>query len=254
MIVIILAIFAVVNAEDIVKVSLGSVGGTVADGSNLPEKYQPLLPNDVTATDSARKWWENLVANAATGTGNIPVLDPFFKDELPPISIDHSLITGELKLKNVNITGIKNIDLENLEVRAKNNRLDVVVSAPVLTGEADYEADINLGFLPITYTGHANLLLKGVKLTGAANTLRKRYKGAVVYQLDGIQATIHVDDVVIDIEKTLWDTVTGVMSTSQIFEEGSKAGTSAFRTQANIILREYPVKSVQKYLRVMSRH
>uniref|UniRef100_A0A2A4JC80 Hemolymph juvenile hormone binding protein n=1 Tax=Heliothis virescens TaxID=7102 RepID=A0A2A4JC80_HELVI len=153
---------------------------------HVPEKYLPLSAED-----------KHAIRKAASFVGfikHMPQVNPLQLPSMGPyhISMPENNIEGNLILSNVVVNGIKNLALNDLEMRMATTRVDFNVSLPEVAASGDFQLSGVYGGQPMDVNGHVSVILKDlIAVIGEGNKLAQ-VAGLNVYQIDSGDIKIHI--------------------------------------------------------------
>ncbi|PZC87175.1 hypothetical protein B5X24_HaOG201411 [Helicoverpa armigera] len=152
----------------------------------LPAKYLPL-----TAAD------KHAVRKAASFVGfikHMPQVNPLQLASLGPyhISMPEYNIEANLALANVVVTGIKNLALNNLEMRMTNSRVDFNASLPEVAASGSFQLSGVYAGQPLNIVGQVSIILKDLVAAIAEGNKLAMSLGQKVYQIESADVKIFV--------------------------------------------------------------
>ncbi|CAG4963269.1 unnamed protein product [Parnassius apollo] len=176
---------------------------------NLTKRYSPLSKDDLHASRNARHLLEAARNVFNVGFYTLPPLDPYKSSDLPPMVVDKhfTLLSGIIHLNHFEMTGAKRFNLNLLEIRNKNGRIDFGFTLPHLNVKVDVQTNLLFAdYIPVNIKGKLSLTLSKISVLGAGQVYFKK----LVSQLSALHSRVHIGDVAfqfigsqIDINKML---------------------------------------------------
>ncbi|KAJ8733933.1 hypothetical protein PYW07_014484 [Mythimna separata] len=182
-----------IRAEfDIINEDLGDIH-LYAEVGKLPLKYHPLSEDDQKASDKGAEVFDFIQL--------VPKIDPLVVPVIKALSIDVPFLwlSGKVHLENLTVNGVKQVELNNLELRLINLRSDLNITIPQLYIEADFNVRAKLSFMPIVIDCHVSANLYDVGVVVAAGGDRVQAKAGEVLQIESVAINIDIRDVVFNV-------------------------------------------------------
>ncbi|XP_039765942.1 uncharacterized protein LOC120637936 [Pararge aegeria] len=186
---------------------------------------------DQKACYNVRRLLEMLRKSFHTGIYKIPPLDPYINNNFSPVTLNVPLLTGEVDVAQVIVTGLQAFNIELIEMRLDTNRSDFIFSVPLVNGVVYFQANLALGGLfPMSIKGRLRVQLQNVKVDGAVGGHENIFPPKHFYSLTALQTHFHADNVKVRLD--------GLNLEKDVLESLQSLGT-------NIALE--PIKKVVNY-------
>uniref|UniRef100_A0A1B0FQZ6 Uncharacterized protein n=1 Tax=Glossina morsitans morsitans TaxID=37546 RepID=A0A1B0FQZ6_GLOMM len=109
---------------------------------------------------------------------NVPVVDPFHIHKVN-YQFSNNIVKGKIRLRNINVKGLSDITVKNVDYSRKGNRIHTIVDAamPRLIIDGDHRADVVINNVKIVSNGSFSLTM--------INFVVKAVMDTELYERDG---------------------------------------------------------------------
>ncbi|KAJ8734879.1 hypothetical protein PYW08_014129 [Mythimna loreyi] len=240
---------------DIINEDLGDIH-LYAEVGNLPLRYIPMSDDDQKASDKAAEIIDFIQI--------VPNIDPLILPMVQTVNIDvpFLFLSGKVNFENFFLAGVKQLQLNGLELRLINLRGDLNITIPELFVEADFSMRATLSFWPIIVDCHISVNLYEVDVAVVGGGHKEQSSAGEVLQLESAAVKVDIKDVMFNVTnlvlgETLGDDVEGYTPTklSSRISESNTADSEILNGLlskaldiANKELSNVPIEAFMDYL------